>query len=91
MRGTGDKDIFARGRYWVDAGSGRIARTEVVFSALGTESSVTTSFEVDERLGTPVPVEMRFKRGSSRNEVRGVATYGRFRQFEVGTEETIRR
>jgi hypothetical protein len=91
MRGTGDKDIFARGRYWVDAGSGSIARTEVVFSALGTESSVMTSFEVDERLGTPVPVEMRFKRGSSRNEVRGVATYGRFRQFEVGTEETIQK
>ena len=91
MRGTGDKDIFARGRYWIDAGSGRITRTDVVFSALGTESSVTTSFEMDERLGTPVPVEMRFKRGSSRNEVRGVATYGRFRQFEVATEETIQK
>ncbi len=91
MRGTGDKDIFARGRYWLDARSGRIVRTELVFSALGTESSVLTSFEVDERLGTPVPVEMRFKRGSARNEVRGVATYGRFRQFEVGTEETIRK
>jgi hypothetical protein len=91
MRGTGDKDIFARGRYWIAAGSGRIARTEVVFSALGTESSVTTSFEVDERLGSPVPVEMRFKRGSSRNEVRGVATYGRFRQFTVATAEEIRK
>ena len=89
MRGSRDKDVFARGRYWVDAGIGRIARTEVVFNALGTESSVTTSFEMDERLATPVPVEMRFKRGSSRNEVRGVATYGRFRQFEVGTQETI--
>jgi len=62
-----------------------------VFSALGTESSVITSFEVDERLGTSVPVEMRFKRGGSINEVRGVATYGRFRQFEVGTEETIQK
>ena len=91
MRGTGDKDVFARGRYWLDADSGRIARTELVFSALGTESSVTTSFDVDERLGIPVPVEMRFKRGGSRNEVRGVATYGRFRQFEVGTEEVMRK
>ena len=71
MRGTDNKDVFARGRYWVDAGSGRIARTELVFNALGTESSVTTSFEMDERLGTPVPVEMRFKRGGAKNEVRG--------------------
>jgi hypothetical protein len=50
-----------------------------------------TSFDLDERLGMPVPREMRFKRGGSRNEVRGLATYGRFRRFEVGTEEEIRK
>jgi hypothetical protein len=83
--------VFARGRYWADAASGRIARSEVVFSALGTESSVTTSFEMDERLGTPVPLEMRFKRGGTKDEVREVATYGRFRQFQVGTEEVIQK
>jgi len=91
MRGTGDKDVFARGRYWIEPASGRIARTEVVFTSLGTESTVTTSFEMDERLATSVPVEMRFKRGGSRNEVRGVATYGRFRRFEVATDEAIRK
>jgi hypothetical protein len=91
MRSSDNKDVFAHGRYWVDSGSGRIGRAEMVFTTLGTESSVTTSFEVDERLGTSVPVEMRFKRGGSRNEVRGVATYGRFRRFEVGTEETIQK
>jgi hypothetical protein len=86
-----NKDIFARGRYWIDAASGRIARTEVVFSSLGTESRVTTSFQMDERLGAYVPVEMNFKRGGAGNEVRATATYGRFRQFEVGTEEAIRK
>ena len=91
MRGSDNKDVFARGRYSIDAGTGRVARTEVVFSSLGTESSVTTSFQMDERLGASVPVEMRFKRGTTRNEVRGTATYGRFRQFEVGTEETIQK
>lgn len=90
MRSSDNKDIFARGRYWVAADTGRIARTEVVFSALGTESTVTTSFGADDRLGTSVPVEMHFKRGAVKNEVRGVATYGRFRRFEVGTEETLR-
>jgi hypothetical protein len=34
---------------------------------------------------------MRFKRGGSINEVRGVATYGRFRRFEVGTEEVLQK
>lgn len=91
MRGTDNKDIFARGRYWVDSGDGRIERSEVVFSSLGTESTVTTSFEIDQRLGTAVPVEMRFRRGGSRNEVRGTAAYGRFRQFQVGTEEAVKK
>src|SRR5687767_1198196 len=91
MRGSLDKDIVARGKYWIDSANGHIAKTELMFNALGTESSVTTTFEMDERLGTPVPVEMRFKRGGSLNEVRGIATYGRFRQFEVGTEETIQK
>ena len=91
MRSITNKDVVARGRYWVDAASGRVARTEVIFNSLGTDSIVTTSFEIDERLGTPVPVEMRFTRSGAKNEVRGVATYGRFRQFEVATEEAIRK
>lgn len=90
MRTYDNKDIFARGRYWVAPDSGRIARSEVVFGTLGTESTVTTSFEADDRLTTSVPVEMRFRRGGVKNEVRGVATYGRFRRFEVGTEEKLR-
>ncbi len=91
MRGTTNKDVVARGRYWVDAASGRVARAEVIFNSLGTDSTVTTSFEMDERLGTPVPVEMRFTRSGAKNEVRGIATYDRFRQFQVGTEESIRK
>jgi hypothetical protein len=89
IRGSGDKDIFARGRYWINATDGHVMRAEVVFNALGTESSVTTAFAVDDRLRTLVPVAMRFRRAASNNEVRGAATYGRFRQFEVGTEESI--
>lgn len=91
IRGSGDKDIFARGRYWIDAAGGQVIRAEVVFNALGTESTITTAFELDDRLRAYVPVEMRFRRGASTNEVRGVATYGRFRQFEVGTEETVQK
>jgi len=90
MRSSDNKDVFAHGRYWVVADRGRVVRTEVGFSTLGTESIVTTSFEMDERLGTSVPVTMQFKRGRAKDEVRGVATYGRFRQFEVGTEESLK-
>ena len=89
IRGSGDKDIAARGRYAIDAGTGHVLRAEVVFAALGTESTIATRFEMDESLGTLVPAEMTFRRAVAGNEVRGVATYGRFRRFEVGTEESI--
>jgi hypothetical protein len=91
IRTGGDKDIFARGRYWLEGASGRIIRTEVSFIALGTESTITTEYAVDERLQTSVPTEMRFKRGTSNNEVRGVATYGSFRQFEVATSDAMKK
>jgi hypothetical protein len=32
---------------------------------------------------------MRFRRVTAANEVRGTATYSRFRRFEVHTQETI--
>ena len=92
MRGTDNKDVFARGRYWVDAGSGRIVRTEVVFNALGTESSVTTSFEMDERLGTSVPVrdalqtwrrEKRSQRGRPPTAASASSRSARRRRSEV--------
>jgi hypothetical protein len=91
IRGSGDKDIFASGRYWIDGTAGTILQTQLSFTSLGTESSVTTVFERDAGLHVDVPVEMRFRRAAATNEVRGVATYGRFRQFEVRTEEAIRK
>ncbi len=91
LRREGNRDIPANGRYWIEPSSGQVVRTEVVFSALGTETSVTTTFTRDDRIGTRVPAEMRFRRTGSVNEVRGLATYGSFRQFEVRIEEAIQK
>ena len=91
VRGSGDKDVFARGRYWIEEGSGRIIRTALVLNALGNDLTVDVRFEFDDHFRTQIPVEMRVRRAVAKNEVRGVATYGHFRQFEVGTEETIKK
>ena len=91
IRTADDKDIMARGRYWIEGANGRIMRTEVSFIALGTESTVTTEYARDEQLDTSVPTEMRFRRVIANSQIRGVATYGRFRQFQVGTEEAIKK
>ena len=91
IRSADNKDIVARGRYWIEAGNGAVVRAELVFNSLGSETSITTSFALDDRLMTYMPVEMRFRRAGRNSEVRGTATYGRFRRFEVGTEEVIRK
>ncbi len=91
IRSVDNKDIVARGRYWIEAGNGAVVRSELAFGSLGSETSIATSFALDDRLLTYMPVEMRFRRDSKNSEVRGVATYGRFRRFEVGTQEVIRK
>jgi hypothetical protein len=90
VRGAYDRDLPAHGRYWIDVDSGRIARTELIFDDPGASARITTSFRHDDRFGMDVPYEMReqyiLNDGS---RVTGFARYGRFRQFEVRTDEAV--
>ena len=45
---------------------------------------------MDEELGINVPVAMRDWYPDGTGEIRGVAMYGRFRRFQVKTEETLK-
>lgn len=80
----------ARGRAWIQSGTGRMLKTEV---RLGyDQGSSTVTFVRDERLGIDRPGEMRTSwqdGGMARNVVTGVATYGQCRRFEVQTTETL--
>ena len=89
MRSNDNKASIAQWKYWIDSRTGGSSEQKSWFNAIGTESTVTTSFDLTSG-SRRRPTEMRFKRGGTKNEVRGVATYGRFRQFEVGTEETLK-
>jgi hypothetical protein len=79
------------GRAWVDDATGRVMKTELQLqhSLQRFVSTITTSFVVDERLQLAVPAEMRDSY-SGYLDMTGVATYGRFRSFQVRTEETVR-
>jgi hypothetical protein len=46
-------------------------------------STITTTFGLDEKLGIDVPLEMRDHYPLQDVEIRGVATYSRFRRFPV--------
>ena len=49
-----------------------------------------TLFKFDEELGLNVPAEMRDWYPDGSGELRGVATYGKFRRFEVRTEAEVK-
>jgi hypothetical protein len=78
-------DLPAHGRIWIEEGTGRVVKTELRAG----EAEIITTFAFDDNLQVAVPVEMR-ERYLRLFEITGVATYGRFRRFEVRTEEEIR-
>ena len=88
---TNSRDLPARGLVWVDEATGTITRTELHADDTGVEAAVIVSFELEPSVNTWVPrrMEDRFKRRGDPSEVRGVATYSRFRRFQVSTSEDI--
>jgi hypothetical protein len=91
VRGRSDLDLFAHGRLWVEAETGRLLKTEVLLDQPSLRARITTSFRFDDRFGIAVPFEMqeeyKFDNGT---KVTAVATYDRFRRFDVSTEDTLR-
>jgi hypothetical protein len=79
------------GRAWVDEATGRVMKTQLELRNPLRKFAYTieTRFVFDERLQLAVPAEMRDSYPGSR-DMTGVATYGRFRSFQVRTDETVR-
>jgi hypothetical protein len=91
VRGRSDLDLFAHGRLWIDAPTGRILKTEILLEQPSLRARITTSFRFDDRFDIAVPYEMqeeyRFDNGT---RVTAIANYDRFRRFDVSTDENIR-
>ena len=96
LRLGGNLDMPARGRVWVDETDGRVVKTElrvgqrdVAHSSMTWRppSTITTTFGRDEALGIDVPLEMRDHYALQDAEIRGVATYSKFRRFPVRPAE----
>jgi formylglycine-generating enzyme required for sulfatase activity len=89
VRGLRDLDIPSSGRFWIDADTGRVVRTELALDTQGVRAHVITSFRVDERFQIDVPFEMREQYFLDRSQVTGTATYTRFRKFDVNADESF--
>ena len=91
IRGRSDLDLFAHGRLWIEAETGRLMKTEVLLEQPTLRARITTSFRFDDRFGIAVPYEMQEEyKFDSGIKVTAVATYDRFRRFDVSTEDTLK-
>lgn len=88
---TGSRDLPVSGKFWVDERDGTVLRTEMHAVDTGVEAHIVVTYEVDSatRLRVPMRMEERYRRGRDPMEVRGVATYSRFRRFQVNTSEEL--
>jgi hypothetical protein len=91
IKGRSDLDLFAHGRLWIEAETGRILRTEVLLDQPSLRARITTSFRFDDRFGIAVPYEMQEEyKFDSGTRVTAIATYSRFRRFDVSTDEAVK-
>jgi hypothetical protein len=89
LKQNANNDLPARGLVWIEEGTGRIVKTELQVGSQMQPARVTTTYKFDEDLGINVPTTMEDWYPERTGEFRGKATYGKFRRFEVRTEETI--
>jgi hypothetical protein len=90
IKGNSNQDILSQGLVWIEEDTGRVVKTELKIGRGAAAITVTTLYKFDEELGINVPVEMRDWYPDGTGEIRGVATYGRFRRFQVKTDETLK-
>lgn len=90
IKGNGNSDILSRALAWIDEDTGRVVKTELRIGARSSPISIITEYKLDEELGINVPVTMRDWYPDGTGEIRGLATYGRFRRFQVKTEEALK-
>jgi hypothetical protein len=90
LKGNGNSDIMARGLAWIEEDTGRVVKTELRIGGRSSPISIITLYKLDEELGINVPVEMRDWYPDGVGEIRGVAAYGRFRRFQVKTDEEVK-
>src|SRR5262245_24599618 len=91
IRGEANRDLFAHGRVWIDSTNGSVMKTEMLVEQPAIRAQIITTFRVDERFTIAVPSEMREQYSfNSGSKITTVATYGRFRRFDVTADENVR-
>jgi hypothetical protein len=86
IRTENDTDLVSHGRFWIDAVTGRVLRTELNAGA----SRILTFFRFDDSFQIAVPIAMQEWVRVRGGEMTGNATYSKFRRFQVSSEEQLK-
>jgi hypothetical protein len=89
IRTTLNRDLPSHGRFWIEPASGRVLMSELIADTRWIRATIDVRYQSGPLLGLLVPIEMRERYEGKRNGslVEGRATYGKFRQFTVNTDE----
>jgi hypothetical protein len=99
IRGTGNKDLPARGRVWIDAVTGAVLKTELQLEDNLQATTISAIFRKDDRFSAPndrieflapAGMEEQYSLKGNAGKITATASYARFRRFEVDTHEQIR-
>ena len=93
IRTSGERDLPANGRAWIDATTGRILRTELIAKSPEVQGRVEVNYQLDTTLGLLVPAEMReeYSDTQAMRRIVGRARYGNIKRFTVTTDEILRK
>jgi hypothetical protein len=91
IRTTNGRDLSARGRFWIDPGTGRVLASELIAEDLALKGTIDVDYQPEPAIGLLVPATMR-ERYDIRHDgsrVDGTASYSRFRRFQVKVDEKL--
>jgi hypothetical protein len=91
IKTEGNKDLPSRGRFWIEPATGRVLMSELVATNRKLRATIDVSYQSEPLLGVLVPIEMRewYDGLHTKTRIEAVATYGKFRQFQVNTNESF--
>ena len=91
IRTTAERDMPASGRFWVEPETGRVLLTEFLREVPLSRAAIYVGYQSKPIGEFRVPVEMRedYVLQTTKTHITGAATYSKFRQFQVNTDEQM--
>lgn len=90
IRTNGNESMPVRGRFSIEAATGRVLSSELLAENAGLKAQIDVTYAMEASLGMLAPLEMREKYSlKDSSTIEGKATYARFRRYQVKVDEKI--